>query len=64
MGLLSYVPASDPSQRADLLAALADRVQCTPGIDLPFGEAQRPGLQAYADRKDTFSLLQSRASAR
>ena len=32
-------------------------VQCIPGIDIPFGTAQQPGLMDYADGIDTVAYL-------
>ena len=32
-------------------------IQCITGIDMPFAEAQRPGLMDYADGVDTMQFL-------
>lgn len=34
-----------------------NEVQCIAGVDIPFGEAQRPGLMNYADGVDTMAFL-------
>jgi hypothetical protein len=39
------------------LAAHEGQVQCVVGRDIPFGEAQRPGLTDYADGIDTMAFL-------
>ena len=47
------------SNREDLVASLKtnDEIQCIAGIDVPYGQAQRPGLMDYADGVDTMQFL-------
>jgi len=44
---------------ASLITSLQNNkdVQCMPGINLPFGKAQQPGLMDYADGIDTMQFL-------
>lgn len=63
ISVINYEYFTDDESLATLLAEKESSIQCAvsregwyPG-SIPFGEAQRPGLEDYADRVDTLAFL-------
>lgn len=58
VSVIHYQTYSEPQALKQTLAGLQDRLQCVVGKGyLPFGTAQSPGLDDYADGVDTLDFL-------
>lgn len=58
VGTLYYERYSSPEDLREQLKSLKDQIQCTVSSnDIPFGKAQNPGLNNYADDIDTIAFL-------
>ncbi len=63
LSMVYYQTYSDQEEVSDFLTANADKIQCTVGKPLPggftvpFGQAQHPSIDDYADGVDTMKFL-------
>ncbi|MEL6134141.1 MAG: acyl-CoA reductase [Bacteroidota bacterium] len=57
MGVFHYVKISDQVQLKALLEVHRSDIQCVVGNQTPFGEAQKPRIEDFADNVDTMKIL-------